>query len=458
MTPSASAAPTVEEQYRASFPTSRALHERAAAIFPSGINHDLRFLQPFPLYVERAKGSHKWDVDGHELIDYWVGHGALLLGHLRDEVEEAVVAQARRGTHYGACHALEIEWAELVQRLLPSAQSVRFVSSGTEAIVMALRLARTFTGKSKVLKFLGHFHGWYDNVIPGADPPFEALHPAGVLDGVMDSLVFCPPNDVAAVDQRLRQDKDIACVILEPTGGHFGGVPIRGEFLHQLRELTAKHGVLLLFDEVITGFRCAPGGAQGYYGVTPDLTTLAKVLAGGLPGGAVAGRRDVLSLLGFDADPKKKMKHPGTFNANPLSAAAGIATLRIVATGAPCDRANAVGAALRRGFRDVALREGVPWAVYGDFSAFHILPDYAERLLEPDEDDFVPYGGNLHKLDVKISPKLHCAFRCAMLLNGVDVLGLRGMTCAAHTDEDADRTVEAFREAVRRLKREGLIG
>src|SRR5262249_20108688 len=347
----------------------RQLHEQARGVFPNGVTHDLRHLEPFPVYVERAEGAYKWDVDGHRLIDFWSGHGAILLGHSHPAVAAAVQRQMARGTPPGACHEGEIEWGKWVQRLVPSAQRLRFVSSGTEATLMALRLARIHTGRPRVLKFLGHFHGWHDFLIPAADPPFDG-HPVPGIPGEMaGQTVAIPPNDPDAVERALAGDPQIGCVILEPTGGHFGAVPIRGEFLRHLRELTRRYGRLLIFDEVITGFRVHPGGAQGHYGVIPDLTTLAKILAGGLPGGCVAGCADILAALEFRPG-KPKMKHPGTFNANPLSAAAGIAALRLVADGAPCRRANAMGSLLRQKLNALFLTRGADWVVYGEFSGF----------------------------------------------------------------------------------------
>jgi glutamate-1-semialdehyde 2,1-aminomutase len=441
------------ERFQETFPTSARLCSRGKRLFPNGVTHDLRYLEPFPIYVDRAAGSHKWDLDGHELIDYWSGHGALLLGHSHPAVVDAVQKQMARGTHPGACHELELEWGEWVQRLAPSAERMRFVGSGTEATLMALRLARMYTGRPKLLKFAGHFHGWHDFVIPGADPPFDQLEVPGIPNAIVKQTVVVPPN-IEAVERALSSDRDIGCVILEPTGGHFGVAPIGGEFLRQLRGVTGRHNVLLIFDEVITGFRIHPGGAQGYYGVTPDLTTLAKVLAGGLPGGCVAGRKDVLDLLEFRPS-KPKMKHPGTFNANPLSAAAGIATLKLVAEGGPCNRANEAARRLRRQLNDLFARRGWNWIAYGEFSRVNLLPDYDGP--RPARDDFIPYGGDYQKLYAPEAKRLVHPFRCAMLLNGVDMMGLRGMTMAAHTDADTERTVEAVAAAMDLLAAEGLL-
>jgi glutamate-1-semialdehyde 2,1-aminomutase len=329
---------------------------------------------------------------------------------------------------------------------------MRFVSSGTEATLMALRLARIFTGRPKVLKFAGHFHGWHDFVVPAADGPQSTPVP-GVPEGVAADIVVLPPNDPAAVEQALARDRQIGCVILEPTGGHFGAVPIRGDFLRSLRELTAKHERLLIFDEVITGFRVHPGGAQGHYGVTPDLTSLAKILAGGLPGGCLAGRADVLAAIEFRPG-KPKMKHPGTFNANPLSAAAGIAALGLVATGEPCRHANEIGRLLRQNLNAMLISRGLSWIAYGEFSGFKFLPDYEGP--RPTQDDFVPYGGDLEKLEGPRNPRLVHAFRRGMLLHGIDLPGLGGMTTAAHTLQDVEHTVRAAEATIDLLQAEGL--
>jgi glutamate-1-semialdehyde 2,1-aminomutase len=444
---------SLTERYAAEFAGSRKLHEEARALFPNGVTHDLRYLEPFPVYVDRAAGAHKWDVDGHELIDYWSGHGALLLGHGDPAVVEAVQRQMGRATHPGACHALEIEWGRWVRKLVPSAERLRFVSSGTEATLMALRLARLHTGRPRVLKFAGHFHGWHDFVIPAADLPYDGGPVPGVPREIAAHTVVVSPNDPEAVERALAEDAQIGCVILEPTGGHFGAVPVRGDFLRALREITARHGRLLIFDEVITGFRVSPGGAQGHFGVTPDLTTLAKILAGGLPGGCVAGRADVLAALEFRPG-KAKMKHPGTFNANPLSAAAGVATLERVATGEPNRRANDTARLLRRKLNEVFTGRGLDWVAYGEFSGIKLLPGY--RGPRPTGDDFVPYDGDANRLDGARNARLVHAFRRAMLLHGVDVPGLSGMTTAAHTEADVARTVAAVAGSVDLLRAEAM--
>jgi glutamate-1-semialdehyde 2,1-aminomutase len=445
--------PSLAERYAAAFERSGELHQKARDVFPDGVTHDLRRMEPFPVYVARAAGARKWTVEGRELIDYWSGHGAILLGHSHPAVVEAVQRQMGLATHPGACHEKEIEWGSWVQRLVPSAERIRFVSSGTEATLMALRLARIATGRPRVLKFQGHFHGWHDALIVAADAPYDGSGVPGIPGEVAAQTVVVPPGDLDAVDRALRDDPTIGCAILEPTGGHWGQVPLRGPFLHGLRDVTARHGRLLIFDEVITGFRVSPGGAQGHYGVRPDLTTLAKIVAGGLPGGCVAGRADLLGYI--EARPgRPKMRHPGTFNANPLSAAAGVATLELVASGEPCRKASAAAALLRGRLNDLFARQGEPWVAYGEFSAFKLLSGYQGPA--PQGEDFIPYGGSWQRLDVPADRRLQYAFRQGMLLHGVDLPGLGGMTTAAHTEADVEQTVAAVAGTLDLLRQEAL--
>jgi glutamate-1-semialdehyde 2,1-aminomutase len=266
--------------------------------------------------------------------------------------------------------------------------------------------------------------------------------------------VLVRPNDPEAVERAFATDPDIGCVILEPTGGHWGSVPIRGDFLRAVREIASRHGRLLIFDEVITGFRVSPGGAQAHYGITPDLTTMAKILAGGLPGGCVAGRPDVMAALEFRPG-KPKMRHPGTFNANPLSAAAGVATLKQAATGEPQKKANAAAKKIRERLNALFAERGVDWVCYGEFSGFKLIPGYAGP--RPTGDDFVPYGGDVDKLDGPKDAKLVHAFRRGMLLHGVDTWGLGGMTTAAHSEADVETAVRAVAGTLDLLREDGHL-
>lgn len=453
----ASSSRSIESAYRAKFAKSAKMYERGCSLFPSGVTHDARYLKPFPIYANRAEGSKKYDVDGNEIIDYWMGHGAMLLGHSHPAVVEAVREQAGISTHPGACHEGELIWGDLVRQLVPSCEMLRFTNSGTEATLMALRVARIVSGKSKVIKFAGMFHGWHDQLLPAAEPPHEAstdYNQPGVTDGVFGDLVIVPPNDLEAVAQAI-DEHDPACVFHEGNGSRWGVVPASPEFLRGLRKLTSEKNVLFCLDEVITGFRVHPGGFQGYCDVTPDLTTLAKVLAGGLPGGCLGGSTDVLQVLAFDNSLGKKMKHPGTYNANPLSAAAGIAALNVVATGEPSKRANEIAVELRSGLNEVFETKSLNWVSYGDFSAIKIHPEYDGA--RPDSDDFIPFDNDYRKLDRKFPADLGHALRCALLLGGIDWMGWAGSTSMAHTDDDIARTVTAFSSAIDLLRADGLV-
>jgi glutamate-1-semialdehyde 2,1-aminomutase len=439
------------EAFARRFPRSLALAQRAATILPGGVTHDSRHFAPFAVAVDRALGPRKWTVEGHELLDYWMGHGALLLGHSAPVVVAALQAQVTRGTHYGASHELELAWAELILRLVPSAERVRFTASGTEATLLALRLARTYTGRSKVVKFQGHFHGWHDYAAYGVSPPFDAPNSAGIPAETLSTVLLAPPNDLAAVRAHLDAHPDVAAVILEPGGGSNGLIPPDLEFLRGLRALTAERGVVLIFDEVITGFRYAPGGAQERYGITPDLTTLAKIVAGGLPGGAVAGRADVLAFLDYRDDARwnrhSRVAHQGTFNANPLSAAAAIACLNQVASGEPNRVADARAEELRTGLRELLARRGLPGWVNGESSVFHVV--LAEPGLEAP-------GTPADLFRLTRGPVAN-ALRQVMLLEGVDLMHTGALVSAAHTRDDIAATVEAFDRALARLEAAGML-
>jgi glutamate-1-semialdehyde 2,1-aminomutase len=444
--------------YRARTPGSATLAREAAALFPSGISHDSRQLDPYGIYVTRAQGPHKWDVDGNRYIDYFGGHGALLLGHNNATVSAAVQDALPLGTQFGANHPGEIAWARAVQRLVPSAERVRFTSSGTEATLMAVRLARAFTGKQTILRFLGHFHGWHDHMTSGYSSHFDGSPTPGVLPGVAEKSVLVPPNDPAAVRAALAANRDIAAVILEPTGSSFGQVPVGGDFIRELRQITLDHDALLIMDEVITGFRVSPGGAQAAFGVRPDLSAFAKILAGGLPGAAVAGRADVLSLLDFDVMAQRgqeKVAHQGTFNANPVSAAAGTSALTIIAESDACDRASATAALLRDACNEVLESERVPWAVYGTFSGFHTFFNPHGRAVQPRR--FDPAACSLEEL--KTQPKdLVNRLRLALLVNGVDVGGrIGGFLSCTHSAQDVAQTAAALRESIRMLRQDGEL-
>jgi glutamate-1-semialdehyde 2,1-aminomutase len=443
---------------------SQEWQERALKVFPSGVTHDNRYFgDADPVYIDRAQGSHKWDVDGREYVDYWMGHGALLLGHSAPAVVEAVQRQMARGTHYGGSNPLEVEWGELIHRLVPSAERVQFTSSGTEAVMLAVRLARAFTGRPKFLKFQGHFHGWYDAMAAGFHAPFAVPASVGVLDEVLDQ-VLVSPADLAEVNRLFEMHgKDIACVILEPTGASYGTIPLPPGFLAGLRDIAHANGALLIFDEIVTGFRYAPGGVQEQTGITPDMTTLAKILAGGLPGGAIVGRADVLEALEFrPGDPQWNRYHrvhpPGTFNANPLSAAAGIAMLTAAANGEPQEHAARMGRALTVELNKTIHDLGIEGScVYGDGPIWHVLLGRGAST-NPDGTLDLSSADTLTLREAN-RPAVKAALRGGLMRRGVDLMsGHAGIMSSAHTQADLDQTVEAFRETLREMRDGGLLG
>ena len=413
-------------------PRASALFQRAVKVFPSGVTHDNRYVEPFPIYVTSASGARKWDVDGHEYVDYFMGHGALLLGHCHPAVTEAVVAQARLGSHYGASHELEIRWGELIQQIVPSAEKLHFFSSGTEATMMAIRLARAYTGRDKIMKIRGHFHGWHDYATIAMEPPYDEPISRGIPKALASTVVAVPPMDLAAMEAAFAADPDIAGVILIAGGcGH--------DYLAGVNEIAHRHGAVTIYDEVVTGFRYAPGGCQEYYGVTPDMTTLAKILAGGYPGGAVVGKAEIIDILEFRSDPRwqrfGRIRHPGTFNGSPTSAAAGIACLELARTGDPQRQATVTADRIRAELTAGLRRRGVAGDVGGDVSQIGIRLPGAKASA-----DAFKY-----------------AFRLAMQLGGVDASGLSLLVSAVHTDADVDVTVSAFDGAIEMLQSEGML-
>ncbi len=442
---------SIDQQYLDRHRRSAELYRHAGGAFPGGVTHDTRFLQPFPLAMTTAAGSRKVDVDGNEYIDYVMGHGALLLGHSHPAIVAAVSDQMRRGTHLGGNTELELRWAEAVQRLVPSVERVRFHSSGTEATMMALRLARAFTGRPTVLRFSDHFHGWHDYVaaVPGGGTdPFAG---PGIPAQVGRTVRVIAPGDADLVDRTLAGDRSIGAVILEPTGAMSGRVPVTAQFVRGLRAVTERHEALLIFDEVVTGFRVSSGGAQRRLGIRPDLTTMAKIVAGGLPGGAVGGRAEILDQIALPSG-GARVAHPGTFNANPLSAAAGSTCLGLVAAEPLAERAEQAAARLCEGFNRLFADTGTAGFAYQSSSFVHVAPNLAGDGSEESVAAVLPELGALRGSPVA------GRFRVALLNEGVDTMaGLSCIVSAVHDDADIDATVAAFGRALEALRAEGVL-
>ncbi len=436
---------SIEQQYIDLHPESLARYEVSKNLFPNGVTHDARNLTPFPYYVTHSEGAVKYDVDGNKIVDYKTGHGALILGHNHPAVVKAVQDQMAIGTHWSASTDIEIKWGELVAELVPCAEKVRFNSSGTEADMMAIRMARAYTGRDKVIRFKNHFHGWSDYAVPGWAAP------SGVPAGVVDSMIVLEPNDISQVERAIAGG-DVAGVILEPTGAHMGQEPINSAFLEELRQVTEQHGVVYIMDEVVTGFRTSRSGASGYYGVVPDISTHAKILGGGLPGACVAGKADIIDMIQFrddeDFNSNGRIAHNGTFNANPLSAAAGVTALEYVRDRPINDTANKRAEQLKQGFNDVLARKEVPGIATGVASVVFLrigLEIADEEEIYTLRYDQVEPRGDLKKHGV-----------LAMYNHGVDGFD-RFLLSAAHTEEDIDATVNALELTIDDFRNDGLL-
>jgi glutamate-1-semialdehyde 2,1-aminomutase len=423
--------------------------QKATRRIPGGVTHDSRHLDPFNLCIARANGAYKWDTDDKRYVDYVTGHGSLILGHNHPAVINAVQHQLQLGTHLGGNSALELEWAERVCDIVPGAERVRFTSSGTEAVMLAIRLARNFTGRTRLVQFEGHFHGWSDTVVGAHGSP-------GVPVALQSLSTVLPCGSFDEVESELA-DETTAAVIIETSHPSFFTLDDPGAYLRFLREVTERHGTLLVVDEVVSGFRWAPGGAQEFYGTHGDLTSLAKILAGGLPGGAVAGRGDIVDTLSFDLDARNgraKVVHPGTYNANPLSASAGSTCMSLVADPDVQRKATAAAAAIRKGMNAVLRQAGVPGCVYGEASMFRIA--LGGDALPPDTDLRGPIEGAPAGREATSGP-LATALNVGMLLEGIALFNSRGITSVAHSDEDVANTVKAFDTTIQLMQDESII-
>jgi glutamate-1-semialdehyde 2,1-aminomutase len=402
---------------------------RADRVLGGGATHAIRSYTP-AIHVDRAQGARKWLVDGRELVDYTMGHGALLLGHAHPAVVAAVQRQAARGTHYGAAHPLEVEWAEMICTLVESVEQVRFTASGTEAGMLAARLVRCATGRDVVLKLDDHFHGWYDSLAVNLGQNGTVLPPPGVPEAVASATRVVPSGDLAALRAALA-DGAVAGMFIEASGAHYGKEQLPFDYVRAAAALCREFGTLLVIDEVVTGFRVAPGGMQAAIGVRPDLSTFGKIMAGGLPGGAVGGRRDIMDLLRLDAtgaespDGSPRIVHPGTFNANPLSAVAGIATLQLVGDGGAQAIADAYAARLEASLREALDAAGVAGRVWRLSSMVHC------------------------ELDDALS---QASLGAVLREEGVDLLRTSALCSVVHGDAELEWTRAAFDRALRRLR------
>ncbi len=439
---------TILDDYLATTPHSAALAKQAAHVFVDGITTDTRSFDPYGITIARGAGTRKWDVDGNEYRDFFGGHGSLMLGHCHPKVTSAIQQAAARGVQFAANTPEEVAWAEAIKAHVPSAERVRFTGSGTEATLLAIRIARAFTGRAKILRVCSHYHGWHDFAVSGYASQHDGSPAPGVLAEIARNTILVSPNDEIEVKAAIKTHaSELAAVILEPLGSHFGMIPTCDDFVVAASLAAKANNVPVILDEIITGFRLGLSGFQGLFGLKPDLTCLAKVAAGGLPGGVVCGSEAMMSVLSR-AKAQNKVLHQGTFTGNPVTALAAIATIGEIAATNACATATANGAKARARLDEAFKRVNVPWGAYGQYSSFHILPD-------------VPDGVDLSTLPVSVFAgrpvKLLQSLRMAMILEGVDIASRgSGFLSAIHDEADIEALGQAIEQALLRMKAEGL--
>ena len=439
----------IEKIYKEKHSKSEQKFKEAMNLFPNGVTHDARMTKPFPYYITNAQGSKKWDIDGNEYIDYKSGHGAMLLGHAHPEIVKVVRETIAKGSLPGASTELEIAWGKAIKNLIPSAETIRFTSSGTEADMLGMRIMRAYTGKNRIIKFEDHFHGWSDaaSATGGVDDNWEY----GIPSQILNTMIVIPPNDISILESLLDKDDDIAGVMLEPTGAHMGQYPIKPSFLKELRQLCTDKKIVLMFDEVVTGFRVAKGGAEELLGITPDISSWAKILGGGLPGGCVTGKARFMEIL--EKKPGgKAIYHPGTFNANPLSAAAGAKALAIVRTTNVNEIAAKRGQQLVSGLNGVLSKLEISGLAYGNDSLVHFRLGIEANSVE----DII----NLSKEDESKSydSAIHNQLGLSLINQGIATWSAsRFIMMAEHSEDDVNITVEAMENAFIEARNQGTI-
>lgn len=424
------------------FPQSRALAKAADAVLAGGVCHDSWRLTPFAVGFVGASGAWKTDLEGRRVVDYWMGHGALMLGHAPPAVVAEVRRQVSAGTHLAGLLPQQVDWAELVCTMVPGAERIRFTASGTEATLLAARIARAYTGRPKIIKIDGHFHGWHDEALCHYLPALDS----GLDEHSEQIVVLAPHSNIAAVERMLGSN-DIAGIILEPGGGSSSSLPYDPDYLAELRRCTEAKGTLLIFDEVISGFRFAPGGVQELSGVTPDLTVLAKILCGGLPGGAVAGREAVMGVFKSSSNVGESgpVVHSGTFNGNPLSAVAGLATLRTLVEGSAQKQVALNASKLAQAVNDLGARKQLDAQIFAQSSIIHIL--IGARRTEVPVAPGVEAVHLMHRYAAE-----HDTLRKLLLMEGVDIHPTHGWLSMAHTDDVLEQTLDGFERAFDRIR------
>jgi glutamate-1-semialdehyde 2,1-aminomutase len=446
---------TYRDEIMAKSPKSLAIWQGNRTVMPAGVGSLFRLADPFPMVVKRASGARVWDADDNEYLDFMLGFSVMILGNAPDEVEAAIREALPRGTHYGQCHEHEYAFAKLFCDMVPGVEKVTFCNSGTEATMYALRLARATTGRPLVAKFEGGYHGTHDFLAvslgrPGLtadqygpiEDPAAIPESPGFAAGAWKDTIVLPYNHPAAFDKIRRHADRLAGVIIEPVQGAAGTIPASREFLLELRSITREIGALLIFDEIITGFRMAPGGAQAFYGVIPDVSTYGKVAGGGLPFGAVGGTAEAMRLMEYDVEPGSILM-AGTFNGNPLVTAAGTAVLRRLRREPELyAHMNAMGERFRAEINHFAQAGDYPAIATGVGSMFwmHATRGPVNSVRDARQGD----------------PAASTGLRLLYRKNGLHISSHHGFMCTAHTDEDITRLIETHRAAMEELRAQGV--
>ena len=436
-------------------PKSLSIWQANRTVMPAGVGSLFRLADPFPMVVKRARGARMWDADDNEYLDCMLGFSTMILGNAPEEVEAAIREALPRGTSYGQCHEYEYEFARLFCNMVPGVDKVTFCNSGTEATMYAVRLARATTGRPLIAKFEGGYHGTHDLLAvslgrpsPNADmfgpieDPTAIPESPGLSEGAWKDTIVLPYNHPAAFDKIRRHASRLAGVIIEPVQGAGGTIPANKEFLVELRRITREIGAFLIFDEVITGFRLAPGGAQEFYGVIPDVSTFGKVAGGGLPIGAVGGTTEAMRLMEYDTEPGAILM-AGTFNGNPMVTAAGSAVLRRLSQEPGLYvRLNAMGDRFRTEINQFAQEEDYPAIATGVGSMF-----WMHATCGP-----INSVRDAHQGDRFASPGLRLLYR----KNGLHISPHHGFMCTAHTHEDITQLIEIHKAAMEELRAQGV--
>jgi glutamate-1-semialdehyde 2,1-aminomutase len=443
------------DEIRARSPKSLAIWQKNRTVMPAGVGSMFRLADPFPMVVKRASGARQWDADDNEYLDFMLGFSVMILGNAPDEVQAAIQEALPRGTHYGQCHEHEYTFAKLFCDMVPGVEKVTFCNSGTEATMYALRLARATTGRPLIAKFEGGYHGTHDLLAvslgrpgPNADrygpieDPATVPESPGLAEGAWNDTIVLPFNHPAAFDKIRRHASRLAGVIIEPVQGAGGTIPASKEFLAELRRITREIGAFLIFDEIITGFRMAPGGAQEFYGIIPDVSTYGKVAGGGLPFGAVGGTAEAMRLMEYDVEPGSILM-AGTFNGNPLVTAAGTAVLRRLSREPSLyARMNAMGERFRTEINRFAQERDYPAIATGVGSMFwmHALRGPVNSVRDARRGD----------------PDASVGLRLLYRKNGLHISSHHGFLCTAHTDEDITQLIEIHKAAMEELRAQGV--